>query len=691
MPKTTSPAPNSSGLHKLLIRWPIPIAWLVFGVSLLGTTSIWLGMRGSEHRSAQRHFYGQTILITRSFRHVLGDYRQALRAAAIRAGSTRPTQDAWQAYDRSLGLDGSLPGLETLAFAQVGAPGQIVVSAIFPYNGDNARLLGQPLRDAGMLPREAAPDALLMLPPTPDAGGATNRPIMRLAMPVYPAGAASLAGPAARPVVGGYVYAVIRLDALLAAAAPDLLRDIDLTVQDVTSSPPVTLFDSRQGSRDSLEDQATSLSRNEKIAIDGRSLLLIYTANGNFDATQGIGWARSVLIGGVALSLLLLWSLLSLARMRIDVGLTAQRMSADLRQNESRLYGIIQSAMEAVITVDEQQNIVIFNPMAERIFQCSAMEAIGTPLNRFIPERFRGFHERHIENFGKTGVSERQMGPGRPLWGLRANGDEFPVEASISQNHDAQGKLYTVLLRDITDRQQAEQALQASRNELARLSARIQSIREEEKMHIARELHDDLGQRLTALKMDLSMLDVMLPPDAKALRERTAAMHELIAATVSEVRRIAADLRPVMLDDLGLIPALEWLANDFATRYGIKTELRVHDDPTDLDEDTATALFRIVQEALTNVARHAKASLVTIAVSCDARAWHVRVQDNGRGAGTDQLSKPKSFGLIGIRERARMLGGEMHVYSVPGEGFRLEIILPRAGEGNTRVSTGAPQ
>lgn len=691
MPRTTSPAPNSSGLHKILIRWPIPIAWLVFGVSLLGTASIWLGMRTSDQRSAQRHFYGQTVLISRSLRHLLVDYQQTLRAAAIRAGTTRPTQDAWQAYDRSLGLDGSLPGLETLAFVQAEPPSQAVVSAVFPYNGDNARLLGQPLRDAAVLPREATPGVMLMLPPSPDTGGQTSRPIMRLAMPVYPAGSASLLGSPARQPASGYVYAVIRLDALLTAAAPDLLRDIDLTVQDVTASPPVTLFDSRQGSRDGLEDQADALSRSEKVAVDGRSLLLIYTTNGNFDVMQGIGWARSVLIGGVALSLLLLWSLLSLARMRIDVGLTAQRMSADLRQNESRLYGIIQSAMEAVITVDEHHNIVIFNPMAERIFQCSAMEAIGTPLNRFIPERFRGFHERHIENFGKTGVSERQMGPGRPLWGLRANGEEFPVEASISQNRDAQGKLYTVLLRDITDRQQAEQALQASRNELARLSARIQSIREEEKMHIARELHDDLGQRLTALKMDLSMLDVMLPPDAKTLRERTAAMHELIAATVSEVRRIAADLRPVMLDDLGLTPALEWLANDFSNRYGIQTELRVHDDPADLDENTATALFRIVQEALTNVARHAKASLVTITVRCDARAWRVRVQDNGRGAGTDQLSKPKSFGLIGIRERARMLGGEMHVYSAPGEGFRLDIILPQAAVDAARASSEARQ
>ncbi|MBU6493711.1 MAG: PAS domain S-box protein [Burkholderiales bacterium] len=678
-------------MHKILIRWPIPIAWLVFGVSLLGTTSVWLGMRTSDQRSAQRHFYGETVLISRSFRHLLNDYQQALRAAAIRAGTTQPTQDAWQAYDRSLGLDGSLPGLETLAFAQIGSPGQMVVSAVFPYNGDNARLLDQPLRDAAALPREATPGAMVMLPPTPDTGGATNRPVIRLAMPVYPSGSASLTGSPARQAASGYVYAVIRLDALLAATAPDLLRDIDLTVRDVTALPPATLFDSRQGSRDGLEDQTTSLSRNEKIAVDGRSLLLIYTANGNFDVMEGIGWARSVLIGGVALSLLLLWSLLSLARTRIDVDLTAQRMAANLHQNESRLYGIIQSAMEAVITVDEQQNIVIFNPMAERIFLCSAMEAIGTPLNRFIPERFRNIHERHIENFGKTGVSERQMGPGRPLWGLRANGEEFPVEASISQNRDGQSKLYTVLLRDITDRQQAEQALQDSRNELARLSARIQSIREEEKMHIARELHDDLGQRLTALKMDLSMLDVMLPPDAKTLRERTAAMHELIAATVSEVRRIAADLRPVMLDDLGLTPALEWLANDFSKRYGIQTELRVHDDPADLDENTATALFRIVQEALTNVARHAKASLVTITVSCDAQAWRVRVQDNGRGAGADQLSKPKSFGLIGIRERARMLGGEMHVYSAPGEGFRLDIILPKAAIDAARASSEAPQ
>jgi two-component system, NarL family, sensor histidine kinase UhpB len=343
--------------------------------------------------------------------------------------------------------------------------------------------------------------------------------------------------------------------------------------------------------------------------------------------------------------------------------------------------GIIRSSMEAIITVDDRQRVVIFNPAAEFVFGLSAMEAIGSPLSRFIPERFRAAHEQHVEQFGATGVTERQMGrQQRVLFGLRANGEEFPIEASISQIRDVSGRLFTVMLRDITERLRSENSLKRSREELRELSANLQNVREAEKTRIARELHDDLGQQLTALKIDLSALERRLGGGIDAgVAVRIESMSKLIDSTVRAVRRIAADLRPVMLDDLGLVPAIEWLANDFTSRYGIAVQRHIHTGNTVFSSGAASTLFRIIQEALTNVARHAEANAVVLTLEVDGQRCALRIADNGRGADGDTGSAQhrtrhdKSFGLLGIRERAHMLNGTVEIDTAPGEGFAISI------------------
>jgi two-component system sensor histidine kinase UhpB len=352
--------------------------------------------------------------------------------------------------------------------------------------------------------------------------------------------------------------------------------------------------------------------------------------------------------------------------------------------NEARMMAIIRSSREAIITVDEDEQILMFNPMAEQLFGIAAYKAIGTPLERLMPSRFRHAHAMHVRQFGVTGVSDRQMGQQRVLFGLRANGEEFPIEASISQIRDINGKLYTVMLRDVTERVRADTTLKASREELRALSANLQHVREEEKHRIARELHDDLGQQLTALKMELSSVEEALydnhsvtDPD---LRDRLATqiqgMRRLIDMTVASVRRIAADLRPVMLDDLGLVPAIEWLVNDFTIRYGIAVEANVEHRDTKFSPDAATTLFRIVQEALTNVARHSEATLVTLTISVDAGECTLRVSDNGRGEARPTVTEGKSFGLLGMRERAYMLGGEVQIENATGRGFTVTVKFP---------------
>lgn len=349
-----------------------------------------------------------------------------------------------------------------------------------------------------------------------------------------------------------------------------------------------------------------------------------------------------------------------------------------VKESEARLAGIIRSSMEAIISVDSHQRVIQFNPMAEKLFAWPAGQAIGRSLADFIPERFRPAHEEHVRRFGVTGVSDREMGRQRALYALRRDGSEFPIEASISQVADRGTKLYTVMLRDITERVRAEEAMRHSREELQHLSDSILVTREEEKRRIARELHDDLGQRLSAMKMDLAMLgaDLKEGRSIECLLEEVAAMNVVIDETVASVRRIASDLRPALLDELGMLPAIEWLANDCAKRYGLSVTVDGAD--ADVSEQVAIAMFRIAQEALSNVVRHANATAVHIHVTRAQGQLELQVQDNGIGWDKKPANDEprKSLGLLGIRERARLLGGTVSVDSAPGEGFCLEVKIP---------------
>ena len=344
--------------------------------------------------------------------------------------------------------------------------------------------------------------------------------------------------------------------------------------------------------------------------------------------------------------------------------------------SQARLAAIVDSAMDAIITVDETQKILLFNRAAEKLFLCSREEALGTPLERFIPERFRGGHGGHIERFGRTGVTSRRMGDTTALWGLRAHGDEFPIEASISQAVEGGRSYFTVILRDITVRKQAEDALLASQRELRELSARALEAREEEKAHLARELHDELGQLLTALKMDLAWLRERLPNNE--LLVKASEMGEMLDKTVSSTRRISADLRPLMLDDLGLADAASWLVDDFARRSGIGCEIKMTGEErfAEIGGKLATAVYRALQESLTNIARHSGAKHAWVALGVADGALHFEVEDDGRGIAAEDLGKTRSLGLKGMRERIAHFGGEIDIARAPRGGTRVRLQVP---------------
>jgi PAS domain S-box-containing protein len=353
----------------------------------------------------------------------------------------------------------------------------------------------------------------------------------------------------------------------------------------------------------------------------------------------------------------------------------AERMRTALTSTQARLAAIVDSAMDAVITVDEAQNVVLFNRAAEQVFGVPREQAIGGALDRFIPARFRPAHRGHIDSFGHTGVTSRRMGDVTTLWALRADGTEFPIEASISQAREEGRQYFTVILRDITVRKRHEDELRQREQELRELSARVLEAREEEKAHIARELHDELGQFLTALKMDLSWLRERLDGE---LAGKAGEMAGLLDQTVTATRRISADLRPLMLDDLGLADAAQWLVEDFAKRTGIDAKIALPE--TDaferLSKPVSIALYRAVQESLTNIARHASAKRAWVVFAQEDGAMHVEVEDDGRGIALEDFAKVRSLGLKGMRERISYLGGSLDIGRAPRGGTRLRLKVP---------------
>ncbi len=272
------------------------------------------------------------------------------------------------------------------------------------------------------------------------------------------------------------------------------------------------------------------------------------------------------------------------------------------------------------------------------------------------------------------------MGGKVKLVGLRANGEEFPIDASISQVVIDGHKFFTVILRDITQRVAAEREIERTHNEVRALSKSANEALEAERRRVARELHDELGQQLTAMKLDLSEIENFARSDGSdsgdSLRAACDRMRGLIDQTVASTRRISTDLRPLVLDDLGLGAALDWLTKDFTRRTGVSVSLQVDDAMAEIGEPHASTIFRIVQECLTNVSRHAQAQHASVIVEARETQAHIVVRDDGKGLPPRSAMRAGAFGLISMRERARLLGGEASAENHPGGGAVVNARLP---------------
>jgi PAS domain S-box-containing protein len=265
---------------------------------------------------------------------------------------------------------------------------------------------------------------------------------------------------------------------------------------------------------------------------------------------------------------------------------------------------------------------------------------------------------------------------------LRKDGSEFSAHVVVTEVHLTDGPASLAFLTDITDRVQAEESSRRSREQLRALSARLQTLREEERTRIAREIHDHLGQLLTALKLDLrslqrKMAKVSQADLQQALAEKLALATGLADEMISSIQAIASELRPGILDRLGLAAAIEAETEAFQARTGISCDW-VRPVELEISQDQTTAVFRVFQELLTNVARHARAKHVAVRLSRENDRLVLEVRDDGVGIKPSDLEHPKSLGLLGMRERAATLGGEIAFAANPGQGTTATLQIPRA-------------
>lgn len=348
-----------------------------------------------------------------------------------------------------------------------------------------------------------------------------------------------------------------------------------------------------------------------------------------------------------------------------------KRVEAALRESEEQHRAILRTAMDGFWLADTQGRLLEVNETYCRMSGYSAQELLAMTIPDLEANEAVDDTAARMQNIMQQGHDRFESSH------RRKDGSTFEVEVGV-QYRPIEGGRFVVFLQDITERKRAEQELKRSQQDLRSLSKAANEALEAERRRTARELHDELGQSLTALKMDLESLRSALPPDQPELGQRTQAMHALLDSTIAATRRIAANLRPLMLDDLGLAAALDWLTHNFSKHTGIATDLVIDDAVAQVPEPIASALYRVTQESLTNVAKYAHASTAEIRLERDGDWVQLLVRDDGRGIGAADQSKRGAFGLLGIRERVTLLGGKVAIKGEPGKGSEVRVRVPLA-------------
>jgi len=344
---------------------------------------------------------------------------------------------------------------------------------------------------------------------------------------------------------------------------------------------------------------------------------------------------------------------------------TVEARRADAEAARTQYEVILERISDGFIALDRTWRYTYVNRSGARMLGRNAADLIGKHIWTEFPEgRGQKFHlayEQAMEEQRPIHMREYY-----PPWHRWYESRIYPSPEGIS-----------IFFSDVTGQVQAQQQLHASNEQLRALAARLDAVREEERRVMAREIHDQIGQALTALKLDVGWIRGQLTGSAAAaVEERAREMDALVDQAIKTAQRVSATLRPAILDDLGLAAAIRWQARDFEQRSGVACDLDLPPDGVPAAPATALTLFRILQEALTNVARHAQAHQVNIGLTLDADSAVLTIVDDGRGITADELERPTSLGIVGIRERALAVGGEVTIQGSAGLGTTLRVRVP---------------
>jgi PAS domain S-box-containing protein len=395
------------------------------------------------------------------------------------------------------------------------------------------------------------------------------------------------------------------------------------------------------------------------------------------------------------------------------IALINSRALETLESSEEHFRTVAQTASDAIITLDSQGKVAFWNPEAEKVFGHKREEMTGQAIARIIPESFR---EAHAQTFVRAAgpVDTRLIGRTTEMIGLRKSGEEFPLELSLSTWKTKKGKFFTGIVRDITarkemekdlrqareelevriqertenlgqavkalrgeinDRKRAEQALRESEAQLRHLSAELLSAQEKERRKIARDLHDSIGQILSATKFSLEGQLNQIEKGNPPTRENLEPIISLVQSSIEEVRRISSDLWPSMLDDLGLLMTINWFCRNFQSIYSaIQVDKMVRIQENEVPAPLKTPIYRILQEAMNNVAKYSQTDAVQLSLQKMDGRLELTVQDFG--VGFDPQNSPRGLGLASMKERTELSGGEFRISSTLGEGTVVHASWP---------------
>lgn len=339
------------------------------------------------------------------------------------------------------------------------------------------------------------------------------------------------------------------------------------------------------------------------------------------------------------------------------------RAYSKLIESEERYRTLIERITDAFIALDQNWRYTYVNKQAARLLRKDVKDLIGKHVWDVFPDAVNSETYKSFQRAMKDQEYITNIDYYEPL-DLWQENHIYPSPNGLS-----------VFIRDITMRKKTEDEVMQMNKDLHDLSSHLQKIREEERVSIAREIHDELGQQLTGLKMDMHWLQKKLIAQEDGIKEKIKNAVDLIGETIKTVRRIVANLRPLVLDDLGLASALDWQRREVEKRYDMKVNLTTNMQDTEVSSDIATNIFRIYQEILNNAVKHSGASEINSSLDYDGKVIELKVKDNGIGF-TAATEPGKSFGLLGIKERTYILGGTFDLKTAPRQGTEIQVTIP---------------